>query len=227
MSNGRFIIGYIVCVLLFTGCSQMKQVRYGELESTNTVEIQLKSGATVQGTLIETEPHQLVVRKGSKSPRTIAKADIALIKRMPPVWDQFGNGISEEEIDQVKTSKNTLTYGIGGGLLSFGTSFFVGALLANTISDSSGAALGATTGLGGTLGTLLFIKAGKGKDRNDAIEMICEDRQMSVQVEKTPAPKNQDDLQRILNEEKEHQEKLRREREELLRKLQESKDKEE
>ena len=220
----RKISGILVGILLLAGCSQMQQVRYGELEPTNTVEVKLKSGATVKGTLVEAEPHQLVVQKGMMGSRSIAKADIASVKRMPPVWDQFGKGISEAEINKIKTNKNSLTYGIGGGLLSFGASFFAGAVLANSISDSSGAVLGATTGIGGVLGTVLFVKAGKNKDRNDAIEAICEDRQMSVQVDKTPAPKSQDDLQRILSEEKEHQEKLRREREELLRKLQESKE---
>ncbi|NQT25266.1 hypothetical protein HQ585_07920 [candidate division KSB1 bacterium] len=202
----------------------MKQVRYGELETTDTVEVQLKSGAKIQGTVVEAEPHQLILQKGTQNSRTIAKTDISTIKRTTPVRDQFGNGISEEEIDKIKTSKNTVTYGIGGGLLSLGASFFVGSMISNSMTESSGTVLVATTALGGGLGTVLFVKAGKNKDRSDAIETICEDRQMSVQVNKTPASNNSDDLQQILTEEKERQEKLREEREELLRKLQESRD---
>jgi hypothetical protein len=222
MHKIRIMISFISGILLVSGCSQMQLVQYGELEPTNSVEVQLKSGAKIQGTLIEAEPHQLVIKSGVQNPRTVAKVDIASIKRMPPVSDQFGNGISEEEIESVKTNKNAFIYGIGGGLLSFGASFFSGSMIANSMTESSGTILAATTCAGSGLGTVLFVMAGKNKDRSDAIDAICEDRQMSVQVKKTSDSNNQDNLQQILSDEKERQEKLREEREELLRKLQES-----
>lgn len=220
----KMMIGFTAALLILSGCSQMKQVRYGELEPANTVEVTLKSGTTVQGTLVEAEPHQLVIRQGDRTSRTVPKTDIAAIKRLPPVYDQFGKGISENEIRSVETNKNTLTYSIGGGLLSFGASFFAGSMLANSISESSGTILAATTVTGGGLGATLFYLAGRNKDRSEAIDAIREDRQMSVQVETAPDMPGQGTLQQILNEEKERQEKLREEREELLRKLEESRE---
>lgn len=213
----------VLCVLLIglSGCAKRIPVTYDQVEQTNDVEITLVSGNQIEGTVIRSEPHQLTIAPKGQRQMAIPKTTIRSIKRKPPVMDDFGNGISEEEIESVKTNKNTLIYGIGGGALSLGFSFFAGSL-ATQDSSGDGSILGATTLVGGGLGTYLFIRAGQAKDRREAIEVIRDERR-SIELKRfeEEAAETTNDIERLMDEEKKRQEELRKEREAILRELEE------
>ena len=214
----------ILCVIfVITGCARRSYVAYHDVERTNYVTIKLTSGQVIEGTVFKAEPHQLVVLRKNRTKRNVLKTSIREIKRKTPVYDDFGRGISEEEIQSVQDNHNAVIYGIGGGALSLGTSFFIGSLVGHNMEEG-GTVMAAAMAVGGGLGTLFFINAGKAKDRQEAITKIQEKRRLSeyrkkqVKTEK----KSSEDIKRLIKQEKEKQEKLREEREEMLRKLQET-----
>jgi hypothetical protein len=210
----------IMAVLIFvSGCAKRLAVEYGDVEKTNSVDIRLVSGKKVSGIVEQVEPHQLTVLQKNETMRVIAKPTIDEIKRTPPIVDDFGNGISEREIQLVKKNSNALVYGIGGGLLSFGTSFFVGSLAGK---NSLPVWVSATAG-GGLLGTVLFTSAGRARDRRIAIETIQEARR-AVQIKpENTGQKSDEVIKKMLEEEKEKQRVLREEREKLLKELEKQK----
>jgi hypothetical protein len=154
--------------------------------------------------------------------KIVPKSTIQSIRRKPPLYDDFGKGISEEEIKAVKTNKHTVIYGLGGGVLSLGVSFFVGSAI-----QGSGSTLTVTMLAGGGLGTAFFINGGRLKDRRDAIEKIRQ-RRRSIELKNEEINvQTPDALQKQLEAEKKKQEDLRKQREQLLRDLGEEKKKKE
>jgi len=205
-------------ILSFWGCAHWQEVTYSDVKTDNTVRISLVSGEGITGTVKKTEPHQIIILKENKFFK-ISKSSIKNIKILPPVYDDFGRCISEREIKSVKTNKNAVIYGIGGGALSFGTSFFIGSMLAGEDTSKSGGVLIGTTAAGTGLGTILFVKAGMAKDRKEAIEKVKEKRRLQAQKKlnkKNPETKN---IQDMIKKEKEKQEQLQKEREKLLKEL--------
>ncbi len=211
---GLLILGFFI----IAGCAKRIPVIYDHVERTNRVEVTLVSGKRIEGTVSKIEPHQLTLLLKGWKLGVVPKSSLRSIKRKPPVYDDFGRGISEEEIHSVEKNRNTLIYGIGGGALSFGVSFFVGSLVSESMEENGGTVLASTTAAGGVLGTVLFRHAGKAKDRRVAIENIREKRR-SVELKKKEETKTPDELQKQLEEEKKKQEKLRKERERILRQL--------
>lgn len=200
------------------GCGNRSTVNYNSVEDTNYVYLKLLSGKSLQGTVVKSEPHQLTLKTKEGLTKNVMKSNIKSIKRKPPVTDDYGKGISEDEIASQKGNQNTLVYGIGGGIMSFGASFFAGSMIGNSTEDGS-SIMAATTAAGGGLGTLLFVNAGKAKDREKAIEAIQEERRM-VSIKKDKEVDSGEAVEKELTEEKEKQEQLRQEREKLLKKLQ-------
>jgi hypothetical protein len=219
MGIKRIYMMLLMISMVIIGCAtRLHDVSYDEVERTNHVEVMLVSGNKVVGTLFKIEPHQLTILQEDRKLRPIAKSSIRSIKRKPPVYDDYGRGISEEEIASVQTNKNTVVYGIGGGALSVGTSFFLGSL-AGQDSVSGSTVLTASVIGGGGLGTFLFVRAGKAKDRKVAIETIRDKRrsaEISPEEDENATP---EELQKRLDAEKKKQEELRKEREKLLREL--------
>jgi len=217
-----------ICVaaglMVIGGCAHWQKVTYSDVKPENTARILLVSGEAVQGTVKKIEPHQIIVQQPDKILR-ISKTSVNSIKIAPPVYDDFGRCISEQEIKSVKTNKNAVIYGIGGGALSFGSSFFLGSMLAGEDTSKSSTTLLGTTAAGTGIGTLLFVRAGMAKDRNDAIEKIRETRREKSLKKNNEDTSEQKNLQKMIESEKARQEKLQKEREELLKKLQQKKKK--
>ena len=219
MAKQWFLIA-MIALFLFSGCGGSRQmVTYNDVERTNSVEVLLTTGEKVEGTVVSAQPLELVVLTKNRQKVNIPKSSIRRITRKPPVKDDFGKGISEEEIQMTKTNKNAVIYGIGGGALRLPGSFFVGSAISHNQDEGAATLAGVT--LGGTAaGTYLFYKAGQRKDRTDAIEMIrMKRRQKTIKTQKSENEKMTDELKQDLAKEKEKQEKLRKEREELLKKL--------
>jgi len=215
----RFVFTLIVSVFIFGGCSKQVLVSYPEVEKNNWVTVMLYSGNQVEGHVIQAEPHLLIIRNRQGRNISIEASRIRQVKRIPPCYDDFGNAISEYEIAKEKTNKNATIYGIGGGLLSFGTSFLIGATVVQNSEDAE-TLLAATTGIGGILGTVLFIGAGKKQDRKEAVERIRESRK-SKKIQRKRQKKIMTDEKR--REERKKLEEVRRQHEKLLRELEETK----
>ena len=222
MKYVKILVIVVAALLMHAGCAKRSIVPYEQVENTNYIYIKLTSGESIQGTAFRNEPHQISVLVKNGDERVVPKSTIRTIHRKPPIYDDFGKGISEEEIKAVKTSKNTVIYGIGGGALSLGVSFFIGSAI-----QGSGTQLALTMAAGGSIGTILFINAGRAKDRRDAIESIRQ-RRRSIELKKeeeniqTPSA-----IQKQLEMEKKKQEELRKQREKLLRDLGKEKKKKE
>ena len=217
----KSLIG-VLAVAMLAGCAKYQMVPYEEVQETNYVRVKLQNGHKVEGSVTRTEPHQLTLRKADAGAAYLPKAEIVAINRKPPVYDDFKKGISEEEIAQIQTNKNTLIYGIGGGAISLGTSFFIGSMASKNMDENGGAVLYGTTAVGGGLGTYFFIRAGQEKDRKVAIEAIRHQR-VSAEYKRRGMEEPQTDAskQRELEAEKKRQQDLRKERERLLKELEE------
>lgn len=216
----RILSIFVLFVFLWSGCSQYALVDYRNVDATNSVSVTNHSGATLVGTVVQIEPYQIVLQGKNNETFSIQKTTIRSIKRKEPVKDDFGNGISEKEIQSRQTHRHTLIYGIGGGVLSMGISFFAGSLVGNA-SSKGGPVFAATFAGGSILGGSLFLHAGKNKDRQTAIERVKDERRnteiMPPELKRSPAQ-----MQQILDDERKKQEELRKEREELLKQLQQT-----
>jgi hypothetical protein len=214
----KMTLAAIVIGFALAGCAKRALVSYPQVETANDVVVTLTTGQKVEGTVKKAEPHQLVLLTADRDERTIPQSTIRSIERTPPVYDDFGKCIGEAEIRSELKSKNTWVYGLGGGALSFGTSFFIASMATKKMDNGATPLAGITVG-GGALGTFFFIKAGKAKDRAEAIERIRE-RRRQVQLKPDTKKEGLENLQQSLDEEKKKQEELRKEREQLLKQLQ-------
>ena len=215
----KSLIGMLMLVFL-AGCAKYQMVPYEEVRESNFVRVKLQNGHKVEGSVTRTEPHQLTLQKADNSASYLPKAEIVGIDRKPPVYDDFKKGISEPEIAAIQTNKNALIYGIGGGVLSVGASFFVGSMVSKNMDENGGAVLYGTTALGGGLGTYLFIQAGHTKDRQVAVETIRHQR-VSAEYKRRgmEEPQTDEAKQKQIEAEKKRQQDLRKERERLLKEL--------
>ncbi|MBN1780482.1 hypothetical protein JW948_05100 [bacterium] len=220
MNRAVQIIMIIPLLFLISGCASRASVSYSEVVKNNWVYVTLNTGEKIEGTVQRAEPHLLTIHSRGRNV-SVEASRIHSIERIPPMYDDFGNAISEEEIADNKTNKNKKIYGIGGGILSFGISFFTGSMLAQS-ADDGGTILAATTGVGTILGTVFFIHAGGKQDRKEAVQRIREKRK-STQIRRPTQKPTLDELRREMNEEKKKQEELRKQREQLLRELDKTK----
>ncbi|MCK5145479.1 hypothetical protein KAR48_01920 [bacterium] len=215
----KILIG-VIGLIFIAGCAKYQIVPYAEVEESNYIKVKLQNGYWVEGDVIRTEPHQLTVENADSKTANLPKAEITTIQRKPPVKDDFGNGISEKEIARHKSNNNAMIYGIGGGALSAGASFFIGSLISKDMDTNGGAVLGGVTTLGCGMGSYFFLRAGKLKDRHNAIEEIKNQRvSAEYKRRKLGDPDDVSNKRKALEDEKKRQQELRKEREKLLKEL--------
>ena len=111
-----------------------------------------------------------------------------------------------------------LVYGIGGGVLGFGSSFFLASSLGHS-SESAGTIVPTATAAGGSILTYLFIRAGRGQDRREAIDRIGIQRREEKLTGIQEKEKSSKELLQELEREKSQQEELRKQREQILKQL--------
>jgi hypothetical protein len=211
----------VIAALLCAGCSQMAVVPYEQVEKTNRVRVRLNSGPAVEGTVLKADPVQLILNRPGGGSIAIPRERVASVRRMTPVRDEFGRGISEEEIRSGRTGRRSAVYAVGGGALSLGFSFFAGSLLGHA-SPNGGAVLAGTAAAGTALGTVLFSRAGRARDRQAAIDDI-RIRRRNVDPRPDAAAGEGEDLNARIERERRMREAARREREELLREIESGK----
>ncbi|MFQ5824031.1 MAG: hypothetical protein ACE5JB_08255 [bacterium] len=150
---------------------------------------------------------------------------VGCAKRVP-VYDEARRPITEHEIQQHQSNKNFVLYTLGGGAVSFGVSFFLGTLIERSVNDSNDdLALWSTTGAGTLIGTILFAKHGKNRDRNQAIEIIKEERRKEAAKELTNKKRKRQKLEEDLKALEKIRQQQEVEKKRLLEKIKKSKDK--
>ena len=218
----RISTAVLICgLILLSGCSSYQLAAYDDVTETNFVEVTLLSGRKVRGTVLKAEPHQMTLYQRYYKPRIVPKSTIRSIKRKPPIQDEFGNGISEEEIQAVQTSRNAVIYGIGGGMLGFGSSFFLSSSLVHSEESAETIIPIATLG-GGSLMTYFFVRAGKARDREDAILLMKDIRREEKLNNLKKEKKSSSEILDEIEKEKIQREELRKRREQILKELQKS-----
>lgn len=125
-----------------------------------------------------------------------------------PMMDEVGKPVSKEEISQKRTNKNFWLFTVGGGALSFGASFFAGALI-DRDANSDHTKLWAITAAGTVLGTVLFAHNGRVRDFNMAVEAVKDTRKASASNDIS----REQDRQKQLADEKEKLEEERKKQE--------------
>jgi len=182
--------------LLFSGCSQQSSLRRSELREGQTVELTLNNGKSVQGDIAKIEDDALVIKDDDDQAWRAKNEAIAAIHGSEPVLDLKGNVIPESEIQARKGSKNTLLFSLSGAGLSLGASFFLSSMISRADEENRDPIIFGGTAAGTAVGTYLFYRMGKRKDREQAIEevrlsrgglgesLIEEERQRKEELEK-------------------------------------------
>jgi len=228
MRDRQLILCLIIGVLFITtGCAKRALLSYDQAPPLAFVKIGTVSGQTFNGTIEEKNSESLFLRtkKNNRSLTRISRDEIIWISGREFVYDGAGKIIPESEIQEQKKNNNFLIYTIGGAGLSFGASFFIGSLIHRGMDDEKNGrtAMWSTTALGTTVGTLLFAKSGKNRDRNIAIEAIRDQRFNQVKNQFENQKKKRSDIKNALEQEKADHAKKQAELERLKEELEKKK----
>ncbi|MDZ7265290.1 MAG: hypothetical protein ONB16_11950 [candidate division KSB1 bacterium] len=213
----RHLILYLVIGIMvgLTACAKRIPLSYDQVQPNAMVKIVTSNGQTYRGLVHEKHYDYLSLKLQPNEPMVskINRDDIETIAAKPFVTDASGGIISDWEIARRQRSKNFYIYTAGGAALSFGTSFFIGSLINRSMDDPKQGekAMWVTTGIGSAVGTYLFSRAGRQRDRSIAIEEIRDQR---IQMAKERLETEQSKRKQVRTElEKEKQERARQEAE--------------
>lgn len=136
--------------------------------------------------------------------------------------DEAGQPISTSEVQKHRKHSHTLLYAAGGGALSLGASFFVGSLVDRRVDDSNHSMLWIVTGMGTAVGTFLFLRQGRTRDFNAAVEQVKEERRSQANAQISEEEKRQsavsEDIRRLQEERRKQDEERQRLLEEIRKK---------
>ncbi len=228
MRDRQLILCLLIGSLLITmGCAKRVILSYDQAPPMAMVKIGTVSGQTFNGTIEEKNSESLFLRtkKNTRSLTRVNRDEIVWISGGEVVYDGAGKIIPESEIQEYKQNKNFLIYTLGGAGLSFGTSFFIGSLIHRGMDDDANGrkVMWATTAVGTTVGTFLFAKSGKRRDRTVAIESIREQRFNLVKEQFENQKKKRSDVKNALEKEKSEHAKKQAELERLKKEVEKNK----
>lgn len=228
MRDRQLILCLLIGLLLITmGCAKRVILSYDQAPPMAMVKIGTVSGQTFNGTIEEKNSESLFLRtkKNTRSLTRVNRDEIVWISGGEVVYDGAGKIIPESEIQEYKQNKNFLIYTLGGAGLSFGTSFFLGSLIHRGMDDDANGrkVMWATTAVGTTVGTFLFAKSGKRRDRTVAIESIREQRFNLVKEQFENQKKKRSDVKNALEKEKSEHAKKQAELERLKKEVEKNK----
>lgn len=228
MRDRQLILCLLIGLLLITmGCAKRVILSYDQAPPMAMVKIGTVSGQTFNGTIEEKNSESLFLRtkKNTRSLTRVNRDEIVWISGGEVVYDGAGKIIPESEIQEYKQNTNFLIYTLGGAGLSFGTSFFLGSLIHRGMDDDANGrkVMWATTAAGTTVGTFLFAKSGKRRDRTVAIESIREQRFNLVKEQFENQKKKRSDVKNALEKEKSEHAKKQAELERLKKEVEKNK----
>jgi len=184
MGARQLMLVVVMGILIAAGCSSQKLLSEKGLQEHQTVKIELGSGESVEGEIAKNDAATLVIKDHKSKFWRANKSDIVRISGPVPVYDYENKIISEQEISQNKKSTQTWYYVLGGGVLSLGSSFFLGSMISRAgDGDLRDGVIWSVAGVGTAVGAFLFARKGSRKDRLIAIDDIREKRANGVESE--------------------------------------------
>lgn len=198
------IICALVISLLFS-CSAPRYLELGDIKKETSVKIYLSGGAVIEGLITgRSDSEVFLMNEKDHQKHTLQVTDIRRIEKSGKNFDFGGNPISDAEIGQYKSSRNAWGYAIGGAVL--------GGLLGILVDlpfwyADAGIPPYFTGGIGATAGSIFFGIRGTRKDKEIAVETV---RYLRVKEK---------DLQSQKEDEERKLEELRKEKEELKKKI--------
>lgn len=228
MRDRQRILWVLLGLLWITmGCAKRVILNYDQVPPMAEVAIGTVSGATVTGTIEEKTSESLFLRtkKNDKFLTRVSRDEIVWITGGELVYDGAGKIIHESEIQANKTNKNFMIYTLGGAGLSFGASFFIGSLLHRGMDDETTGrkVMWSTAAVGTSVGTFLFARSGKQRDRAQAIEIIREQRFNLVKDQFESQKKKKSEVKDALEKEKSENARKQAELERLKKEVEKSK----
>ena len=175
----------LICGIIFLGgCSSQIQLSVDELVQNQEVSMDLKSGEKVHGTISKIQDNSIIINDNKGQTWRAKKDQIAKVEGPEPVFDQFGQIISEEEIASKQKNKNLWMFTLSGGALSLGTSFFLSSMISRSDDDNRDPIIYTGTAVGTLLGGWMFSRIGHNKDRRVAISEIDTKRAAAAEHDK-------------------------------------------
>ena len=196
---------YLLIIATLFSCSAPRYLEINDIKSETSVKIYTSGGNVIEGLITgRSETEVTFVNQADHQAQTFPIDDIRRIEKSDKNFDFQGNLISDAEIGQHKSSRNGWGYAIGGATLGGLFGILVG--LPFWYAES-GIPPYFTGGIGATAGSILFGLRGIQKDRENAIETVryLREREMDLQKEK--------------DEEERRLEEVRKQKEELEKKI--------
>lgn len=212
--SNRFISAIMALIIAaaLMGCSSSRYFNVEKTEPNQSVRIFMKTGEAKEGIVLEQTGTELVfVDSQTHEPESIPHSAIRQIELSNSNFDYDGYPISDAEISKYKKSRNTWGYALGGAAVGAG----IGLAIATPIwlaNDNPPPLFGA--GIGLIIGSIYFGSRGMKKDYHVAVEQVREMRGAESQLvqEKAAEEAKLKDLEK--------------EKQELLKKLEQKKSRE-
>jgi len=214
MGKRQLVLVAVIGLLIINGCSSRILISKNGLQEHQTVRIELRTGESVKGEIVKNDRDILVIKDKRDRLWRAKKNDIVRISGPVPVYDYENKVITEQEISRNKKSKNTWYYALGGGLLSLGSSFFLGSMISRTgDGDLRDGEIWGVTAVGTAVGTFLFARRGAKRDRMMAIDNIREKRANGIEseldIEKARRRQLQEEISRLKAERRRQEEEIK------------------
>jgi len=204
----------LILVVGLAGCAKRVPLPVEKVEAGSRIWVRTTDGRAVAGDVLQRQPDRFILKTKDGRVDTLLVADVGIIKARPQEYDEAGRLIPEAQIDSVKTNRNLVLYTIGGGALSFGTSFYLGNFLKRHVSSGQDAVMWGTTGLGTAVGIAAFMNAGAKRDRLMAVEKIKDYRkklaEQKLRQEESRKEQLKKELERLKKEKAEKEKELQR-----------------
>lgn len=139
-------------------------------------------------------------------------------------YDEKGDLITREEINQEKNDKNAVIYTLGGGALSFGASLFISSMVYRG-GDKEFKVINPISVGGGLLGTGFLYLQGRKRDRMLAIERIKDRRKLTAEKELKEKQAERELLKKKVEELKKEKARIEAEKRRMQEQLQKKKKK--
>lgn len=202
---GRIGLPFLALILIM-GCSSSQLLSVDNLKSQQAVNVVKMDGTSEKVVIVRNTGKELVyVSATDHKEHRIALKDIRRVEPLNTYYDDLAYPISAAEIQKNKSSKNTWSYALGGAVI--GGAGGLAIALPFWYADVGGIPPYFVAGAGAVAGSIYFGYVGQKKDKNLAIDKI----RMFRKVER--------ELQQKVQKEKEELDKLNREKQQLEKKL--------
>ena len=204
--NQKFSISiYFLIILLLASCSTSRYMSPLDVKEETSVKIYMANEGTMEGLITQkTDSSITIISEKDHQTHVLDLNDIRQIEKSQNNFDLRGNQISDAEVEKYKSNRNSWGYAIGGAVLGG----VVGILIDLPLWHADvGIAPYFVGGIGATAGSIFFGVRGIQKDREMAVEKVRYLRE------------RQNELENEMTEEQRQLAEIRKEAEELKKKI--------